>query len=101
MSRTRVSWQDLVGRRVVAGDGVVVGRVVDLVVGPVGGRVVLVGLTVGRRALLARIGPGRLIDRRLGRIEVPWEAIAELGQEIRLTISEQHLRASRPGEGKR
>lgn len=89
----RVTYQQLLGRRVVDCDNRDVGRIVDVYARSDDGKTVHVaGLLVGERAFLQRVGRDRW---HLKPKDIPWSAVAQIDDEaIYLTVSSDELRRS-------
>jgi sporulation protein YlmC with PRC-barrel domain len=100
-ARSRFLWHDLVGRKVVDCDGQLIDHILDLVCRPIEGQLTVTGLLVGPDAILARLGLHRGLRGRHHRVEIPWENIAEVGDDIRLKISRQEVLAASPPLGTR
>lgn len=81
----RLSYHDLVGRRVIDPNGASLGRVVDLTAEAEGDRLVVTTLLIGPRAFLPRIGfmPKGGAGGSPFR-EVAWRAVARIDDAIRL-----------------
>lgn len=81
-SSRRLTWHSLVGSAVYDRDGKLVGHCTDLVARPVDGRLTVTHILVGPQSLFARMALARWFDFGRGRVEIPWEAITELGDEM-------------------
>ncbi|NMI01908.1 magnesium transporter [Pseudonocardia acidicola] len=97
--------RDVLDHQLVDVDGVQVIRAADLYLAPVGDRIRLVGVDVGVRSLLRRLGPKRLRGRPTPERVIDWDAVAPLGGEsadapstVRLRRSQEALHRLRPGE---
>ncbi len=98
---TRFLWHELVGRQVVDCDGQVIDHTLDLVCRPIQGQLTVTGLLVGPDTILARLGLHRGVRGQHRQVEISWENIAELGDDIRLKISRQEVLAASPDLGRR
>jgi sporulation protein YlmC with PRC-barrel domain len=98
-AHSRFLWHDLVGRKVVDRDGHLIDHTLDLVCRPIDGQLTVTALLVGPYTILARLGLHRGLRGRHRRVEIPWENIAELGDDIRLTLSRQEVLDVNPPPG--
>jgi sporulation protein YlmC with PRC-barrel domain len=88
--RVRYHW--IRGKRVRTVDGRCLGRVTDLVAEAKGDALCVTALLVGYGGFIRRIG--FLHRRLLGRVralEIPWRLVADLGDEIRLSVDRAEL----------
>jgi CBS domain-containing protein/sporulation protein YlmC with PRC-barrel domain len=96
--------KDVLDHQLVDMNGVRVVRASDLYVTNVSGVVRLVGVDVGYRTLLRRLGPARWRTRPTPDAVIDWAAVRSFGrekgdkQDLRLTSSRSDLRKLRPGE---
>ncbi|HEX4774018.1 MAG TPA: CBS domain-containing protein [Candidatus Saccharimonadales bacterium] len=85
-------------------DGARVVRASDLYLAPVGGHIRLVGLDVGYRSLLRRLGPRQMRSRPTPDAVIDWATIQSFGgqdtaqRNLKLSSKRQELRRMRPGE---
>jgi CBS domain-containing protein len=92
---------DVLDRQVVDTDGVRVVRASDLYVADVAGCWRLVGVDVGVRTLVRRLGPARWRDRPTPDRVIDWAAVEPFGdppRTLRLAESRRELHRLRPGE---
>lgn len=93
----RVRWHELARRPVLDADGRRIGHVVDVVAAPVDDRLVVRALLVGQRAWWARIVQSRWFTSARQPMEVAWEDVVELGDEIRTRAHGDEARRRRAG----
>jgi sporulation protein YlmC with PRC-barrel domain len=98
-AHSRFLWHELIGRKVFDSDGQLIDHTLDLVCRPIDGRLTVTGLLVGPYRIFARLGLHRGLRRRHHRVEVSWENIAELGDDIRLKVSRREVLAASPRLG--
>ncbi|HET9097991.1 MAG TPA: CBS domain-containing protein [Candidatus Saccharimonadales bacterium] len=84
-------------------DGARVVRASDLYIAPLGGETRLVGVDVGYKPLLRRLGPTRFMTKVVPDSVIDWATIqsfggGESGNELRLSATRNELRRLRPGE---
>ena len=82
----RLRYHELLGKRVLAADGRLLGHVADLTAEPRGGALRVTGLRVGATALLRRITFRRSGDLRLQPREIPWALVARVDRDIHLRV---------------
>ncbi|HLI28924.1 MAG TPA: PRC-barrel domain-containing protein [Chloroflexota bacterium] len=83
----RLRFHELVGKRVLAADGRLVGTIQDLVAEPVEGELRVTALLVGYGALARRIAFRRAPWLRLAPPRrVPWGAVARIDRAVHLAI---------------
>jgi sporulation protein YlmC with PRC-barrel domain len=89
----RITYHQILGRRVVDRDDRHVGHVVDLIADSHNDHLQVIHLLVGQRALAQRIGCDQW---NLHPITVPWTLIAQLDEDhIRLRIPREQLHRDR------
>jgi sporulation protein YlmC with PRC-barrel domain len=86
MSARRVRWHELARRPVLDVDGKRIGHVVDVVAAPVDDRMTVRGLLVGRKAWWGRIVQSRWFNVGRQPIEIAWDDVVELGDEVRTGV---------------
>lgn len=84
-------------------DGARVVRANDLYIAPLGGETRLVGVDVGYKPLIRRLGPSRLMHKVVPDSVIDWATIqsfggGESGNGLRLSANRSDLRRLRPGE---
>jgi Mg/Co/Ni transporter MgtE len=91
---------DVVDHQLVDIDGVQVVRASDLYLSAVGGPIRLVGVEVGLRTLLRRLGPARFRARATPDRVIDWADIEPLGRPgaVQIDRSNRELRRLRPGD---
>jgi sporulation protein YlmC with PRC-barrel domain len=78
-------------------DGKRIGHVVDVVAAPVDDRLAVRGLLVGRRAWWGRIVQSRWFKPERRPIEIAWNDVVEVGDEIRTVVRREQARRQRTG----
>ena len=97
---SRVRWHELARRPVLGDGGKRIGHVVDVVASPVDDRMTVVALLVGRRAWWGRIVQSRWFKPPGRPVEIAWDDIVELGDEIRTGVRREDVRHRRAGRQK-
>jgi len=96
--------QDVLDHQLIDVDGARVVRASDLYIAVLAGRTRLVGVDVGYRSLLRRLGPRQLRIRPTPDVVINWAAVKDFGgqdtaqKNLKLTAHRQELRRMRPGE---
>lgn len=94
----RMSYHELVGKRVVTTEGVRVGRVSDLAAEACGERLVVQALLVGPGGFLVRIGlnaKGRFAQSK----SIPWSTVTRAGETIEVVPDWEAASSSAPNAG--
>ncbi len=81
----RLLYHDLVGKHIVTTDGRDVGGIADLRAEPRDGKLRVVSLLVGPRALVERIGSG------VPAAEIPWSLVHRIGELVELRVTSAEL----------
>ncbi|MCU1386853.1 MAG: proteinMgtE intracellular protein [Ilumatobacteraceae bacterium] len=91
---------DVVDHQLVDIDGVQIVRASDLYLAPIGDRIRLVGVEVGMRSLLRRLGPRRFRSRPTPERVIDWTDIQLVGEvgSVRLDRANRELRRLRPAD---
>lgn len=88
----RMSYHELVGKRVFTADGQAIGRIADLVAERQGERLCVTRLLVGRTGLARRIGFGRSTLIHLATPwDVPWSLVVQIGRHVQLAVDRADL----------
>lgn len=95
--------KEVVDHQLIDVDGARVVRASDLYLSTSGNQVRLVGLDVGYRALLRRLGPRSLRSHPTPDVVIDWATIQSFGgqgtkHDVKLSAKRQELRRMRPGE---
>jgi CBS domain-containing protein len=95
--------QEVLDHQLIDVDGARVVRASDLYLSATGNQIRLVGLDVGYRSLLRRLGPRRLRSRPTPDVVIDWATIQSFGgqdtkRDLKLSAKRQELRRMRPGE---
>lgn len=104
----RVRYHELVGMKVIDGDGASLGHVVDLAATACGEHLVVRALLIGPDGFLTRIGLRRIAAIHVKPREAPWSAVSRIGDSVELRsgwdrtrslVDDKPVRDERAGEG--
>ena len=94
----RMRWHELARRPVLDVEGKRIGHVVDVAAAPVDDdRLAIRGLLVGPRAWWARIMQTRWLGPQRQPIEIAWDDVVEVGEQIRTGVRREEARHREAG----